>query len=196
LVGRLPISDGDETMLLVDNPESRRSDMTNSSVMNARAHPTPLETGIGVADRALLIDGLASVLGDCYVLQFKTCVASWNVVGPLFLGLHDLMAAQGDDLFAAVDSLAKRTRALDYPAPERLSALVERSDLDEEAGVVRGTAHDMINQLARDHEAIARNVRTVAKWAEQMKDQVTFNLLTDRLQKHEEAVWRLRALLA
>jgi starvation-inducible DNA-binding protein len=54
----------------------------------------------------------------------------------------------------------------------------------------------MINQLARDHEAIARNVRTVAKWAEQMKDQVTFNLLTDRLQKHEEAVWRLRALLA
>jgi len=106
------------------------------------------------------------------------------------------MTAQGDDLFAAVDGLAKRIRALGYPAPERLSALVERSDLDEEAGVVRGTAHDMINQLAGDHEAIARNVRTVAKWAEQLKDQVTFNLLADHLQKHEEAVWRLRALLA
>jgi starvation-inducible DNA-binding protein len=164
--------------------------------MKARATPISVDTGIEVPDRALLIDGLASILGDCYVLQFKARVASWNVVGPLFMGLHDLMTAQSDDLFAAVDSLARRIRSLGYPAPERLSALVDRSDLDEEAGVVRGTAQDMIEQLARDHEAIARNVRTVSEWAEQMKDQVTCNLLADRLQQHEEAVWRLKALLA
>jgi starvation-inducible DNA-binding protein len=164
--------------------------------MKGRATATTLNMGIEVPDRALLIDGLAAILGDCYVLQFKTRVASWNVVGPLFLGLHDLMAHQGDDLNSAIDALGTRIRALGYPAPERLSALVEHSELDAETGVVRGTAHDMIEQLANDHEAISRNVRTVAKWAEQMEDQATTLLLARRLNEHEEAVWRLRALLA
>ncbi len=150
--------------------------MTKSSVMKARADPTTVETGIDGPNRALLIDGLASVLGDSYVLQFKTRVASWNVVGPLFLGLHDLMARQGQELFIAVDGLARRMRSLGFPAPERLSAIVERSELDEEEGIVRGSAEDMIAQLATDHEAVARNIRTVATWAKQLKDQVTFNL--------------------
>lgn len=94
--------------------------MTKSPVMKARSGPASLETGIGVPDRALLIDGLASVLGDSCVLQFKTHVASWNVVGPLFLGLHDLMARQGQDLFFAVDGYARRIRSLGHPAPEHL----------------------------------------------------------------------------
>jgi starvation-inducible DNA-binding protein len=170
--------------------------ITKSNVLKSKATATSVDTGIGVPDRALLIDGLAAVLGDCTVLRFKTRVATWNVVGPLFLGLHDLMNAQGQDLSNAVDRLARRIRSLGYPAPERLSALVARSDLDEEAGVVSGTAQDMVRQLADDHEAISRRVRTVADWAEQMKDQVTFNLLADRLEQHEEAVWKLRALLA
>ena len=54
--------------------------MTKSSAMKARADPTTVETGIDGPNRALLIDGLVSVLGDSYVLQFKTRVASWNVV--------------------------------------------------------------------------------------------------------------------
>lgn len=170
--------------------------MSTPSIMKGRATPTSVNTGIGVPDRALLIDGLAAILGDCYVLQFKTRVASWNVVGPLFIGLHDLMAHQGDDLNSAIHALGTRIRALGFPAPERLSAVVERSELDAETGVVRGTAHDMINQLANDHEAIARNIRTVAKWAEQIEDQVTTLLLAERLKQQEEAVWRLRALLA
>ncbi len=170
--------------------------MNTPSVMQGKATPTKLDTGIQVADRALLIDGLASILGDCYVLQFKTCVASWNVVGPLFVGLNDLMAQQSADLFGAVDALARRIRALGYPAPERLSALVERSELDAEAGVVSGTARDMLNQLVSDHEAVARTIRVVARWSQQLEDDATLYLLSERLQRHEEAIWQLKALLA
>jgi len=170
--------------------------MTKPSILKQKATATSLDTGIEVPDRALLIDGLASILGDCYVLQFKTRVASWNVVGPLFLGLHDLMGQQGRELFAAVDSLARRIRSLGYPAPARLSAIVERSDLDAETAVVRSTAQDMIEELIRDNETIARNVRTIADWAKQMNDHVTFSLLSDQLGKREEAVWRIKALLA
>lgn len=169
--------------------------MVKHSVMKSKARQVPLDTGIGTPDRALLIDGLTSIIADCHVLEFKTRAASWNVVGPLFVGLHDLLRQQGQDLFVAVDDLARRIRALGYPAPERLSALIARSALDEEAGLVHCSAENIIGQLASDHEAITRNVRVVATWAETMNDQVTNVLLADRLQKHENAVWQLTALL-
>lgn len=70
------------------------------------------------------------------------------------------MARQGQELFIAVDGLARRMRSLGFPAPKRLSAIIERSELDEEEGIVRGSAEDMIAQLATDHEAVARNIRT------------------------------------
>lgn len=166
-----------------------------TSVMQGRARTVDPHTGIEIPDRALLVDGLATIMADSSVLQFKTRVVSWNVVGPLFIGLHDLAERQERDLFDAVDTLARRVRTLGYPAPERLTALIERSELDEESGVVRGSAQDMIDQLARDHETIACTIRTVAGWAEQMKDQATLNLLSHRLQRHEEAVWVLQSLL-
>ena len=111
-------------------------------------------------------------------------------MGPLFLGLHDLMARQGQELFIAVDGLARRMRSLGFPAPERLSAIVERSEPGEEEGIVRGSAEDMIAQLATDHEAVARNIRTVATWAKQLKDQVTFNLLADQRMISAETIYR------
>ena len=77
----------------------------------------------------------------------------------------------------------------------RLDGLELAGDLGE-AGVVRGSAEQMIGQLAKDHEAVARNSRTVADWADQMKDQVTLNSLANYLENHEETVCRLRALLA
>lgn len=144
----------------------------------------------------MLIDGIASIIADCYVLQFKTRVAYWNAAGPLLFGLQRFAGEQEAELSDAIGVLARRMRGLGYPAPERLSQLIARSQIDEERGVVEATALDMVRQLAADHEAVCRNIRTVADWATQMKDQVTFDLLAGRLTKHEDAVWVLKALIA
>lgn len=169
--------------------------MAKSSIFDTRAKVTSPKTGIGLENRSLLVDGLAKVLAACVVLEFKTRVASWNVAGPLLLSLRTVTEEQEKQLSQGIHSLAQRIRTLGYLAPERLSALVERSGLDTETGVVQGSARDMLSQLRADHQAVVREIRVVAGWAEQMKDQVTFNLLAERSREHEDAVWMLETLL-
>jgi len=53
----------------------------------------------------------------------------------------------------------------------------------------------MIHQLVRGHEACVRTARTVFASAESVDDQVTVDLLTERMQVHEKTAWMLRSLL-
>jgi starvation-inducible DNA-binding protein len=173
----------------------QKGPMAKSSIFDTRAKITSPNTGIGLEKRALLADGLAKLLAEHIVLEFKVRVAGWNAAGALFLSLREMSERQESDLNNGIHVLAKRIRALGYLAPERLSAIIERSELDTELGVVEGSARDMLGQLKADHLTIVREIRVVAEWAEQMKDQVTFNLLADLSHRHEETVWMLEAML-
>jgi len=68
------------------------------------------------------------------------------------------------------------------------------SSIDGEADF--GSAETMIRHLMADHEALSRHLRATAEAADQAEDQVSADLLTDRLRAHEKAVWMLRAILA
>ena len=57
------------------------------------------------------------VLADTYTLLVKTHVYHWNVVGPIFLPLHELTEKQYQNLFEAADTIAERIRALGHPTP-------------------------------------------------------------------------------
>jgi starvation-inducible DNA-binding protein len=54
----------------------------------------------------------------------------------------------------------------------------------------------MICQLVEGQEALVRTARKVFATAEQASDQVTIDLLTQRMQVHEKTAWILRSLLA
>jgi starvation-inducible DNA-binding protein len=53
----------------------------------------------------------------------------------------------------------------------------------------------MIRQLVDGHEASVRTARTVFASSEAAGDQVTMDLLAERMQKHEKTAWMLRSLL-
>jgi starvation-inducible DNA-binding protein len=53
----------------------------------------------------------------------------------------------------------------------------------------------MVEDLADDHEQLARRLRTLARLAENSHDLVTADLATERLSFHEKAIWMLRAIL-
>jgi starvation-inducible DNA-binding protein len=53
----------------------------------------------------------------------------------------------------------------------------------------------MIRQLVAGQEAVVRTARRVFPSAEKAGDQVTMDLLTQRMQVHEKTAWMLRALL-
>ena len=152
-----------------------------------------IDIGIPARERQRIADGLAKVLADTYTLYLKTHNFHWNVTGPMFNTLHLMFEAQYTELALAVDLVAERIRALGHPAPGSYSAYAKLSSIEEAEGVP--AAEDMIAQLVKGHEAVARTARKVFGAAEKAGDQPTADLLTQRLQVHEKTAWMLRALL-
>ena len=152
-----------------------------------------IDIGISAKERQRIADGLAKVLADTYTLYLKTHNFHWNVTGPMFNTLHLMFEAQYNELALAVDLVAERIRALGHPAPGSYSAYAKLSSIEEAEGVP--AAEDMIAQLVKGHEAVARTARKVFAAVEKASDQPTADLLTQRLQVHEKTAWMLRALL-
>lgn len=152
-----------------------------------------MSTGIDQKAIKGISDGLVEILGSTYTLLVKTHVYHWNVVGPLFLPLHELTEAHYKDLFSAVDELAERIRALGLPAPLSFEDFDNRSMIKEETK--DRSAEGMVGQLIKDHETLSRRLREVAQDADEAGDLVTADLLTQRLTFHEKAIWMLRATI-
>ena len=152
-----------------------------------------IDIGISAKERKRIADGLANVLADSYTLYLKTHNFHWNVTGPMFNTLHLMFEAQYNELALAVDLVAERIRALGHPAPGSYSAYAKLSSIEEAEGVP--AAEEMIAQLVKGHEAVARTARGVFRAAEKASDQPTADLLTQRMQVHEKTAWMLRALL-
>ena len=150
-----------------------------------------LRNGLDANARKDLTMRLGAILDDVYSLMIRTHVYHWNVEGPLFEPLHRLTEAQYTTLFAAVDDIAERVRALDAkPAVKSNGFPTGVSNLPD-----RQAAEAMIADLVEHHEAAVRRMREVVAVAEQATDVVTADLLTGLMAQHEKDVWMLRATL-
>jgi starvation-inducible DNA-binding protein len=164
--------------------------MTNT-VLDMKTEVETPRTGID--DNQKVAANVASCLADSYLLMVKTQAYHWNAVGPLFHSIHLLTEEQYQNLFAAVDEMAERIRALGYPAPSSITEMVSLSEISEDTG--NPTTEQMIKNLIADHEVAARRFRQSAERAEELSDIVTADMLTERIAFHEKAIWMLRALL-
>jgi starvation-inducible DNA-binding protein len=138
-------------------------------------------------------EGLAHLLADSYTLYLKTHNFHWNVTGPMFQTLHLMFETQYTELALAVDLVAERIRALGYPAPASYREFEELSTIRIDRGVPKAT--DMIRQLAAAQNAVIATARRAFPLAERAGDQVSMDLLTQRMQVHEKTEWMLRSLL-
>jgi starvation-inducible DNA-binding protein len=152
-----------------------------------------IDLGIQPEQRKAIAEGLSKVLADTYTLYLKTHNFHWNVTGPMFQTLHLMFEQQYNELALAVDLVAERIRALGRPAPGSYAQFSKLSSVREETGVPQ--AEDMIRQLVEGQEALVRTARKVFVTAEKASDQVTIDLLTQRMQVHEKTAWVLRSLL-
>lgn len=153
----------------------------------------PIDIGIPETDRRKIAEGLSHFLADSYTLYLKTHHFHWNVVGPMFQTLHLMFEQHYNELWTAVDLIAERIRALGYPAPGTYSEFARLSSIQETKGEVK--AEDMIRALIEGHEAVIRTARAIFSVSENVQDQVTMDLLTQRMQVHEKTAWMLRSLL-
>jgi starvation-inducible DNA-binding protein len=152
-----------------------------------------IQIGITDQDRARLAEGLSKLLADTYTLYLKTHNFHWNVTGKMFQTLHLMFEGQYTELSLAVDLVAERIRALGHPAPASYAAFNRLSSIPDTDGVPK--AMEMVKLLVEGNEAVIRTARSLVSLAEELHDQASADLGTQRLQLHEKTAWMLRSLL-
>jgi starvation-inducible DNA-binding protein len=150
--------------------------------------------GINEEQRKSIAEGLAVLLADTYTLYLKTHNYHWNVTGPMFQSLHTLFEEQYQELAVAVDDIAERIRALGEFAPGSYKEFAKITTIKEAEGIPK--AEDMIKDLVKGHEAIAKTSRNIVPVASHASDEVTLDILTQRMTVHEKTAWMLRSMVA
>ncbi|MGZ8763438.1 MAG: Dps family protein, partial [Acidimicrobiia bacterium] len=107
--------------------------------------------------------------------------------------LHLMFETQYNELALAVDLIAERIRSLGAPAPGSYREFARMSSVPEDND--HPDATEMIRRLVAGQETVARTARSVFPIVEEAHDEVTADLLTQRLQVHEKTAWMLRSLL-
>lgn len=153
-----------------------------------------INIGINEEQRKAIAHGLSVLLADTYTLYLKTHNYHWNVTGPMFQTLHTLFETQYNELALAVDEIAERIRALGEFAPGSYKEYAKLTSIKEADGIP--TAEDMIKDLVKGQEAIAKTARSIVPTADEASDEVTLDLLTQRMTVHEKNAWMLRSLVA
>jgi len=152
-----------------------------------------IEIGIGEKERKEIAANLSKLLADTYTLYLQTHNFHWNVEGPMFQTLHLMFEQQYNELWLATDLIAERIRALGSPAPATYAEFVKLSSIKEVQGVP--AAQKMIEILLEGQEAVIRTARSIFPVIDEVHDEVTADLLTQRMQIHEKTAWMLRSLL-
>lgn len=138
-------------------------------------------------------DALKRLLADTYSLQLKTQNYHWNVEGTHFRSLHLLFEEQYNDLFAAVDVIAERIRALGEKAPGTYSEFAKLSKIKEAQADAEDMA--MASDLYTSNQQLSQSLKKLIEIAEKADDAATADLATQRLATHDKAAWMLKSSL-
>lgn len=150
-----------------------------------------INIGIKQADRKKSAKAVSRLMADTYTLYLKTHGYHWNVEGPHFQQLHVQFMEQYTEMWTAVDELAERIRALGHYAPSSYAAMSKLSSIAEE--VAQPNWEDMVKNLAKGHEQVAKTAREVLRVAEDVGDDATADVVAPRVTLHEKTAWMLRA---
>ncbi|MBU3759164.1 MAG: DNA starvation/stationary phase protection protein [Candidatus Omnitrophica bacterium] len=153
----------------------------------------PVDIGIDEKSRKEIAKGISHLLADTYTLYLQTHSFHWNVTGPMFQTLHLMFETHYNELWIALDLIAERIRALGQFAPGTNTELSSLASIREKKGSIQ--AEEMVKTLVAGHEAVIKTARKIFPVAERASDQVTIDLLTQRMQIHEKTAWMLRSLL-
>ena len=117
----------------------------------------------------------------------------WNVTGPNFIAVHEMLDPQVDAVRAMVDVLAERIAALGSTPVGTPGAVVEqRTWEDYDVGTAPTEIH--LEALARHYMGVIDDHRAAMAATEEL-DPVTSDLLTAQTGELEQFLWFVRAHL-
>lgn len=141
----------------------------------------------------ILAESLADLLANTYRLMFKSQAFHWNATGPLFAPLHLATERQYTEMFAAIDEMAERIRALHQAAPSSLDELLMRSTVRDRLDTP--DAQEMVRELVADHTALSQQAEALAQTANAQGDSATADLAVRRRAVHDKEAWLLGSMI-
>lgn len=136
---------------------------------------------------------LSHFLASTYVLYQKSLFYHWNVKGPNFVGLHTLFEEHYQELHKAGDVIAERIRALGHASPGTFAEFASMSSVREDSKLP-AASRDMVANLLKSHETCSKEAKQVFDCADKAGDEVTGDLMVQRMAFHDKTAWMLRAL--
>jgi starvation-inducible DNA-binding protein len=169
--------------------------MTSSATDNAHAGDTSapsftvpgLSTSDGDAVAAMLQDRLVAMTD--LVLTLKHI--HWNVVGPTFIGVHEMLDTQYDAASLMVDEIAERIATLGSEPEGRIGLVAaQRSWKDYPLG--RAIVMDHLRELDQVYDSLIADHRRCMDEVGDV-DPVTEDMLIEHIGKLEQFQWFVRA---
>jgi starvation-inducible DNA-binding protein len=136
-----------------------------------------------------MIESLKVALADSFSLYLKTLNYHWNVEGPHFKTIHELLESQYEDLAGAIDELAEHIRMLGDKAPGTSKAFAKITNIED--GDEHADANTMLKHLIEDQKTIIKTLTQGIKQAQAVEDEVITGALTDRIHVHRKNLWML-----
>ncbi|MET9123342.1 MULTISPECIES: Dps family protein [unclassified Streptomyces] len=161
--------------------------------MTSEAAPRYTVPGLTLQDAGAVIELLQQRLHALNDLHLTLKHVHWNVVGPHFIAVHEMLDPQVDRVRAMADDVAERIAALGGVAHGTPGVLVEERTW-EDYSVGRADAIAHLGALDLVYAGVIENLRTVTKSVGET-DPVTEDLLIEQLRDLEQFQWFVRAHL-
>ncbi len=120
-------------------------------------------------------------------LRLAIQLAHWNITGPNFIALHELLGEQYDEIGLGLDMLAERHRHLGHMVPA--------NTLASEAPTVSGDWQTMVEAVVAGHDRLLALLHGLEEHCTREGDPGSADLAIERIRAHHEHAWKLRAHL-
>lgn len=159
------------------------------------SRPVPVYTvpGVDPEQGRELAQALQIRLHSLNDLQLTLKHAHWNVVGPKFIGVHEMLDPQVDGVREMVDALAERMAAMGVPPNGLPGDLVARRTWDDYP-IMLAQAAEHLGALDLVYTGVIEDHRKAIEQAGEV-DPVTEDLLIGQVAQLEQYQWFIRAHL-
>ena len=152
------------------------------------------EIGLKSNTKSAMIDLLNARLADAIDLALVTKQAHWNLKGPTFIAVHELLDTLRDDVDEHVDIIAERVAQLDGIALGTLQTVSKASKLAPYPTDIRKVA-DHVGALVERYAALSKSTREGIDAADEAGDADTADIFTAFSRSLDKNLWFLKSHL-
>jgi starvation-inducible DNA-binding protein len=152
------------------------------------------EIGLKSNTKAAMIDLLNARLADAIDLALITKQAHWNLKGPTFIAVHELLDQLRDDVDEHVDIIAERVAQLDGVALGTLQTVSKASKLAPYPTDIRKVP-DHVGALVERYAALSKSTRESIDTADEAGDADTTDIFTAFSRSLDKNLWFLKSHL-